>query len=589
MARTLRLIAVAFIAMCSYGCAPAYAGWCPQLDAAMAQCEQGAADAAASLCGLENPRRHLVVEEIEVWTHSTDRKRGGCRVWASCPGAGGHGRQMIGNSGWTCPSSCEQSADFTPSGALGGEVEVGNCLANCKVTDKAENCSMPGSGIGLVICGTTMSFDGAGGGFCTGNPPPDPSEEQCTTVGGLTVCPKPPGTCDGFAGEVNGVYTCIPEPPNPCQNVAEDVDVCSPDAPPPPDAPDNDNDGDPDEEPPEITGSNDPPNDDGPPEEFEFHFNPPPPPRDDGPCSGAGCDPDGPGGDPPFPDGSCTNPNGCQESENPNTPYGGCANPAGCANPEGGDPSPEGTCMAASGCDSPNSDDDEADPTPEGSCSDPRGCPPSQPNNNPPGTCSNPNGCTTDTSGSCTDPNGCNGGTTPPGTCMNPNGCTDQSGGGTGPQGSCTRPGGCGTNGTCDPGEECGEDGQASGGTSCGAAPACSGDPIQCMVAYQAWETRCAVGSLEEAITNDPGGLGTDGDANPNDLWDTTDDGPGFENLDSEGMGLTRQCPMSNLNFAFLEDSVSVSGEPICQAGSIIGILVLLLAYIQAARIIGGK
>lgn len=107
--------------------------------------------------------------------------------------------------------------------------------------------------------------------------------------------------------------------------------------------------------------------------------------------------------------------------------------------------------------------------------------------------------------------------------------------------------------------------------------PSCSGgDPQICAVLVQQWNTQCAiVGSTEPPA--EPAGQ------DPAQLFETLDDAAA--NLDSAGFNAPRQCPVPS-SFPFGSSSISIDVEGVCEGLNFIGALVLVLAYLTAARIL---
>lgn len=139
-------------------------------------------------------------------------------------------------------------------------------------------------------------------------------------------------------------------------------------------------------------------------------------------------------------------------------------------------------------------------------------------------------------------------------------------------------------------GEE-GDEGTASGGETCTAAPACDGDPIQCAVLAQMWRNRCVEdltnSQLEDALG--AGGEPADGpdEGTAPDLF-PTEEIDAIEDFDDSGW-LTTRCP-SDVTIELGGDlpTVTVPISNWCEWMAIIGQLVMVAAYLGAARIVVG-
>ena len=135
---------------------------------------------------------------------------------------------------------------------------------------------------------------------------------------------------------------------------------------------------------------------------------------------------------------------------------------------------------------------------------------------------------------------------------------------------------GSGSGGLGDGDGEEGDDDSASGGLTCEAAPTCDGDPIQCVLLYQQWKTRCpdapTEGEALDAIgaTSEEMGSGTGIEV---DVGELNGDGP-------ISVG---DCP-APLSVSIMGESLSLD---IWQAGCDMAVLfapiVMLLSYLAAA------
>lgn len=126
--------------------------------------------------------------------------------------------------------------------------------------------------------------------------------------------------------------------------------------------------------------------------------------------------------------------------------------------------------------------------------------------------------------------------------------------------------------------------GSASGGIGCDAAPQCEGDPIACNALYQAWRARCP-GSQDGDLA---AALGE-----PADLSGSSSEVDLSEALDDSRFGGTTAgaCPApptitlpAPLNFSFTFDVITW----LCLFAGQISTIVLAVAYMTAARIVGG-
>lgn len=130
-----------------------------------------------------------------------------------------------------------------------------------------------------------------------------------------------------------------------------------------------------------------------------------------------------------------------------------------------------------------------------------------------------------------------------------------------------------------------GEGSSASGGADCSAAPACSGDPVACAVLAQQWRTRCvdnpSDGDLEELL-----GAVDDGEGEifqRHELEVPT----GFDQAGWMGAGSCFQD--YTLNLGSLLGTVEIPFSEWCWLLEVIGVFVMIAAYVSAARIfIGG-
>lgn len=143
------------------------------------------------------------------------------------------------------------------------------------------------------------------------------------------------------------------------------------------------------------------------------------------------------------------------------------------------------------------------------------------------------------------------------------------------------------SDGNCE-GPDCDDDDSSySGGTSCDAAPVCAGDPIGCGIAHNQWLARC---SAEEAMQSpDENDLlastGLDGytsiDVLPNEEISVLDI------FDDSGFLGSRSCPADiQINYFFGDVTFPIS--QLCALFQLLGTLILMSAYLIAARIVAG-
>ena len=136
------------------------------------------------------------------------------------------------------------------------------------------------------------------------------------------------------------------------------------------------------------------------------------------------------------------------------------------------------------------------------------------------------------------------------------------------------------TNGGSDPGQDDGDsDNSAGGGGTCGAAPTCSGDGILCGILYQQWRTRCDAQEF-----NSPPSVHANGDdtSQVRQSGGTTDL---LIALGSPGSG-GGSCPEPPTFAAFGATYELPFTDVLCPLFAIIGPLIVVGAYVAAARIV---
>lgn len=153
-----------------------------------------------------------------------------------------------------------------------------------------------------------------------------------------------------------------------------------------------------------------------------------------------------------------------------------------------------------------------------------------------------------------------------------------------------------GDNGDCDPAtEECGE-GSVSGGEFCSAEPVCTGDAIQCAIVEQQWRNRCVAPVTDEERTAMFAGLANDdidGDGASEGIaegmpWSSDDPIDILSDFDSDGWLGGRTCPATysvDLSSAF-GGAINISLSEACFFFQIIGSIVLVMAWFEAAKIV---
>lgn len=123
--------------------------------------------------------------------------------------------------------------------------------------------------------------------------------------------------------------------------------------------------------------------------------------------------------------------------------------------------------------------------------------------------------------------------------------------------------------------------GTASGGDTCGVAPSCTGDAVQCMVVKQQWLSRCNHGTDSERTAAMAAAGVTPSDKIP-------DTEISVSEITPLPGSLSGSCPPP-LSLSVMGQSVSldVSG-PTCSALENLRPIVLLIAWLSAAFILGG-
>lgn len=128
-----------------------------------------------------------------------------------------------------------------------------------------------------------------------------------------------------------------------------------------------------------------------------------------------------------------------------------------------------------------------------------------------------------------------------------------------------------------------------SGGGSCTSPPACTGDAVQCAVVSQTYDTRCNVSQVHTDLagTQSPPQSGQHQESEVD--GGTTDIGSQAGNLDTGGLGYSSACPFGKVAFAVGGYDASIDLTIICEWQGWMSGLVLVLASLKCADILGGK
>jgi len=133
-------------------------------------------------------------------------------------------------------------------------------------------------------------------------------------------------------------------------------------------------------------------------------------------------------------------------------------------------------------------------------------------------------------------------------------------------------------NGKCEPGNK------ADGGTDCNAPPVTSGDALLSNIDFQNWKTRCALETTGKPQDSDYGTSHTKAEG-----FGADDDGSAAAAaLDASGWLSSGGCPtLPSMNF--MGHSFMLSDWLPCSAMQLIGYLIVLGGYVQAAFILGRR
>jgi len=125
--------------------------------------------------------------------------------------------------------------------------------------------------------------------------------------------------------------------------------------------------------------------------------------------------------------------------------------------------------------------------------------------------------------------------------------------------------------------------GSASGGESCDTPPACDGDPILCAVLAQQWRTRCVENPTDQELTELLGPVDDEGEIFQRETFEAP------SSFDSAGwMGGNACLQDYTLNLGSLMGTVEIPFSEWCWLLEVIGIFVMIAAYVSAARIVMG-
>lgn len=123
----------------------------------------------------------------------------------------------------------------------------------------------------------------------------------------------------------------------------------------------------------------------------------------------------------------------------------------------------------------------------------------------------------------------------------------------------------------------------------CDVPPQCYGDAVLCGIAVNTHKTACEVASGSTAGLPPGSGDGTDnsGDPTASAVSSSVDLGDG-STLDASGFGYATSCPLTDLSFSVMGQSIDVPLSSLCNWISVIRYIVLAMAYFLAAKIIAG-
>ena len=132
------------------------------------------------------------------------------------------------------------------------------------------------------------------------------------------------------------------------------------------------------------------------------------------------------------------------------------------------------------------------------------------------------------------------------------------------------------------------QDGVA-GGSVCNLPPICTGDGVQCAVVYQTHDTRCNAAQIHTDLAGTQSAP-TSGQHTFSEIDSgTVDIGQQVNNLDTSGFGYGTSCPFTDTSYSMGSSQSVVKLSAICQFGPWMAGLVLMLAGLKCADILGGR
>jgi hypothetical protein len=132
----------------------------------------------------------------------------------------------------------------------------------------------------------------------------------------------------------------------------------------------------------------------------------------------------------------------------------------------------------------------------------------------------------------------------------------------------------------------------ATGGDDCSAPPVCNGDPVECRILFETWASRCETLPAPDALiaqvglSRSTGPTGVVLGLNP--TASSAEDVKAIFQAGDTGGWLTRSCPADVPVDMGSYGTVTIPLSDKCWAFQLFGTLVLIIAYITAARIIVG-
>lgn len=125
----------------------------------------------------------------------------------------------------------------------------------------------------------------------------------------------------------------------------------------------------------------------------------------------------------------------------------------------------------------------------------------------------------------------------------------------------------------------------------CNTPPACFGDAVLCGIAANTHKSACAasgssVGAPPSGLDGDP--TDNTGDPGSSAVSSSVDLGAGTGSLDGSGFGYSSSCPLQDLSFSVLGQSVNIPLADKCDKLVFLKYIVLALAYFMAAKIMAG-